>query len=303
MLLYKSVKLKIGLIILAALICGEVSAQRTAVLPANNNVSTIVSPQGAVRYQRQFYLINTNEVQLSGLASGMTINSIGFNVAVSQNIATKGLYRVYLQNTNDNISRMDTNWTTLTQPGTTLYLNSMNPGDYEWQVRANCNSSSVFSPLAYYVLNGDTCKIPTNPLTTNITSSAARLQWTLPAYNTGTYKVEYSERDVVNWISITTSAKFLDVAGLMPATSYQWRISTICGADSTNSETIYFDTNPISSCNNPSGLGFSVLNDTTVSISWNAAGGAQRYDVLYRRINTEMWTSSISLEQLQICQT
>lgn len=279
---------------LAAFICGEVSAQRTAVLPGNNNVSSLVSPQGAVRYQRQFYLINANETQLSGLATGMTINSIGFNIAVSQNIATKGLYRVYLQNTSDNISRMDTSWTTLNQPGTTLYLNSLNPGDYEWQVRASCNNSSVFSPLAYYELNGDTCKIPTNPLTTNVTSSAARLQWTLPAFNTGTYKVEYSERDVENWIITTTSANFLDVAGLMPATSYQWRVSTVCAGDSTKSALTYFDTNPISNCNNPSGLMVSILNDTTASISWAAATGAQRYDVLYRRTNTEQWTSTIS---------
>ncbi|MGB2847303.1 MAG: hypothetical protein WBB93_07030, partial [Saprospiraceae bacterium] len=54
----------LGLFFLA----GELTSQTNSVaLPQNGNVSQSAAPQGALRYQRGFYLITPKEMMASGL--------------------------------------------------------------------------------------------------------------------------------------------------------------------------------------------------------------------------------------------
>src|SRR5258705_9159228 len=91
-------------------------AQQTTVLPGNGNFSQTSGPQGGLRYQRGFYLVTPNEMKANGLVNGMAVNSIGFTIGAKQNATTKGAFKVYLQNTTDSVSRVDTGWTNVTTP-------------------------------------------------------------------------------------------------------------------------------------------------------------------------------------------
>ena len=172
MLLTLLIKRRIGLVLLLMMTFNFIGAQNTVVLPGNGASSSLVAPQGGVKYQRQFYLIDSAEVRRSGLQNGMSVNSIGFTIAALQNHSTRGIFRVYLQNTSDAVSRTDTNWTVVPLPGKVYQLSGLNSGNYEWQVRSNCGTFSAFSPLTEFKINNDTCKSPTHLSTINITNNS-----------------------------------------------------------------------------------------------------------------------------------
>jgi hypothetical protein len=109
---YKIISLLLTCFILA--IGNDVLGQQTTtVLPNNASYSNKSGPQGALRYQRGFYLITPAEMSSSGITAGMNINSIGFTIGRAQNDTTQGQFRLFLQNTTDMVSRADTGWNTV----------------------------------------------------------------------------------------------------------------------------------------------------------------------------------------------
>ena len=116
------------------------SAQQVTVLPGNDNYSQQSGPQGGQRAQRQFYLIKPAEVQASGLPAGI-VNQIGFTIGAPQSSPTKGAFKVWLQNTTDIVSRIDSSWkekTTSFTSDTARYF----PGQYEVQIIPVCVSAA-----------------------------------------------------------------------------------------------------------------------------------------------------------------
>ncbi len=107
------------------------NAQNVVVLPGNSNYSQSSSPQGAVRYQRGFYLITPKEMKANNLPDSAVINSIGFTIGAEQNKKTKGSFKVYLQNTTNTISRIDTNWKSIDTTASSFSAKGLLPGNYE----------------------------------------------------------------------------------------------------------------------------------------------------------------------------
>src|SRR5689334_11334408 len=80
-------------------------------LPNNNSTSgNGRAPQGSTRYNRSIWLITAAEMTASGFANGSVVNSLGFNYATAQNIATTGNITIYLQNTADVTNTKSTTW-------------------------------------------------------------------------------------------------------------------------------------------------------------------------------------------------
>ncbi|MEJ7914324.1 MAG: hypothetical protein WKF70_14275, partial [Chitinophagaceae bacterium] len=157
-------------------------AQNLVVLPSNNNISREIAPQGGARYQRQFYLITAAEMQAAGWSSNTAINAIGFRLAVAQNETTKGAFKVYLQNTTNTQSRLDTAWTNVSVTGTTYKATGLSAGRYEWQVIPVC-TGAAFDTAASVFSSKDlsACPQPTSLSTQNITATTATFKWTAPA--------------------------------------------------------------------------------------------------------------------------
>ncbi|HZI00307.1 MAG TPA: hypothetical protein VEX63_04125, partial [Flavisolibacter sp.] len=145
--------IKFSLLALALIFSAGAGAQSLQVLPGNGKFSPAAAPQGAVRAQRQFYLIDSAELAKAGLSHAILLQSIGFTLAVPQDTTTKGKFRVYLQNTTDKVSRLDTGWTIKTVSKNELHLTGLNAGNYEWQVRTNCTTASPFSPSNFFDVN------------------------------------------------------------------------------------------------------------------------------------------------------
>ncbi len=269
-------------------------AQMVTVLPSNGTYSSQSSPQGSLRQQRNFYLLTAAEMQAAGLAGGTTVNSIGFNLAYPQNINTKGSMRVFLQNTADVVSRNDTAWTVATNVSTNrLALSLLGMGNYEWQVKANCGTSSPFvSSVIFSTANAAGCNMPTSLNTTLVTTTSAQFNWTAPTSTVTKYYVEYSRQDTITWITDSTANNFYAVTGLSPDKNYQWRIRTICGSLFSDLEGSTFTTDNIAACASPGSLLASGITDTLAQVSWTAVTGATFYSLQFRRLGTPQWLNA-----------
>lgn len=292
--------IKIGFILIIGSCCllnlSYINAQNATILPGNSNYSQLSSPQGGLRYERGFYLITPKEVIANGLTNGMVINSIGFTQGVAQNVATKGAFKVYLQNSSDLVSRVDTSWTNLITSGNSYNIPSgMDAGSYEWQVRAVCGSNSPFSTTATFANdNLGPCILPSNISTTNITSTSATFNWEAPTSTVTNYVVEYKNQDSNIWQTATSTGLSYTATDLVASKFYQWRVKAACASNSSEYISTLFSTNNTNVCSSPSALTLGTIGDTTAVLNWVAAIGASYYTVQYRRIGTVNWLSTIA---------
>lgn len=272
----------------------NINAQNTTVLPGNSNFSQLSSPQGGLRYERGFYLITPKELKANGLTNGMVINSIGFTQGIAQNISTKGAFKVYLQNTTDLVSRVDTSWTNVTTAGNSYNIPSaMSAGNYEWQVRAVCGSNSPFSTVATFSNdNLGPCNLPSNISTTNITSTSATFNWEAPTSTVTNYVVEYKNQDTNIWQTAVADGLSYTATDLVASKIYQWRVKAACASYSSDYISTSFSTNNTNVCNSPSALTLGAIGGTTAVLNWVAASGASYYTVQYRRVGTVNWMAT-----------
>lgn len=265
----------------------------TVALPSDGTAAQSLAPQGGFRYQRGFYLINPKEMKSSGLVMNDTINCIGFTIGAAQNDTTKGKFKVYLQNTTDSVSRVDTNWTTITGIlNNSFTATGLFAGSYEWQVKTNCSEFS--SPNQFTNDNFGPCQPPTHLLTSNITSSGATLNWTAPAIGAVKYYVEFKRPEDVSWNRDSTTMTFYILSGLLENKGYQWRVKTKCTTDSSGYSNQEFTTENTDECDEPSSLMTLSTTDTVAKLKWAGVAGADYYTVRFRRMGTVNWQSAIS---------
>ena len=282
---------KISIIAILLLINFAGIAQQTTILPGDENGNQTASPQGGLRYQRGFYLITPTEIRVSGLTTGMVINSIGFTLGTAQDKTVKGAFKVYLQNTSDTVSRVDTSWTIATTSTNSLIIpTGLFAGNYEWQVRSVCGTNSIFSPLTKFSNNNLTaCSAPSNLTTTNISGSSATFNWDAPASAIVKYYIEFKSTDTSLWTNDSTTNLFYTATNLMPGKTYQWRVKTACSSLTSDFLTTSFTTNNIVACNAPGSLSVTNIIDTAATFSWAAATNASYYFLQYRRAGTLAW--------------
>jgi hypothetical protein len=270
----------------------DTMAQQTTALPGDGAVSQERIPQGGLRFQRQFFLITPAEMADSELQSGVEINSIGFTIAAAQNAATQGNLKVYLQNTSDVVSRLDTAWTTDTVATNFFSADDLIQGAYEWQVQAVCNGDvSPFSPLqAFQTADPSECNRPQNLVVSNIMDTSATFNWSAP-YSDGFsgFLVEYSIAGSGNWTSATTTATSFTANGLVSDTIYQWRVSAMCSGDDSPATSASFTTAAPIACDAPGMLANGAITGTTAELSWTAVSDVTYYSVQYRRVGTSAW--------------
>lgn len=278
-------------------LCTPLWGQPALVLPSDGKSVQEIAPQGGLRFQRQLYLITPAEMQGSELTNGMAINGIGFTFAAAQSDTTRGMLQVYLQNTDDVVSRRDISWTFVSSASNAVLLDNLSNGQYEWQVQTICaGDSSSFSPLVTFATaDPEACNAASNLQSSVITSSSALLEWSAPISNEFTeYLVEHAIAGTNDWTSNTTTETQLNISGLTPSTIYQWRVQTICGAATADLINASFSTLGEGECANPTALLGNATGDNSGTLSWTAAADATRHDIQYRPLGSSAWLFGIS---------
>ncbi len=269
---------------------------QVTVLPTNGTGSPQSSPQGALRFQRAFYLITPAEMQASGIGTNTNVNSIGFTLGFPQSFTTKGAFNVYLKNTTDNVGRSDTTWTTVeVMNGADTSLTNLVSSDYEWQVKANCSPSSAFSPSGNFsTANLSLCQPPSNAITTNIGTTTATFEWNAPSSIVDKYYVRYSRLDVEAWTLDSTNTTSYNAINLVNGKSYQWRVFAACASGKSDSTGSSFAT-ASSACGTITGMSVGTVTGTTAQLTWNIVPEITSYTVRFRRAGTEAWYTTNAL--------
>ena len=275
--------------------------QNITVLPYNGSNSAESSPQGGLRYQRQLYLLTPSELSTAGLPSGSLINSIGFTIGAAQDSITKGKFKVYLQNTTDTISRIDTAWTYQTITANNFHITGLLKGNYEWQVATNCSGMRFDTSYSTFSTEqSGTCNRPTSFFTDSIRSTKAFFKWIAPVSTVTKYYIQYSAIDATNWILDSTVNNFYSATNLASNTYYRWRVQTVCAGTGNLSNLspvdASFHTPEITaSCTDPVNLVSGSTTDSTGNVFWQTASGAQYYKIRYRRFEADNWVDNISV--------
>lgn len=165
-----------------------------------------------------------------------------------------------------------TTWLSLNLTSTSANLTGLKGSStYNMRVKAICaNGSSLYSStINFTTLVPPTCNIPASLTTTKITPTTATANWGA-VLNVLNYTFEYKTKASTKWIvapgPITTNS--YTFTGLLPATSYNFRVKTNCnGMSSAYSATASFTT--LSACtgdseaNNSAGTARTTLKSNT----------------------------------------
>lgn len=137
--------------------------------------------------------------------------------------------------------------------------------------------------------------IPANLTTSNITGTAATLNWGAVAGATN-YTVQYKANNSSIWLNGgTTTATVLNLSNLSNNTTYNWQVKTDC---SSFSGIVNFTTTTTSggggggSCNAPANLLASSITTLSATLSWTAVSGATNYTVQYKTSSATTWLTA-----------
>lgn len=171
-------------------------------------------------------------------------------------------------------------------PGATYYLRLMN-------LDPNTQTSGVAYNICITHSAVQACFPPASFSVSGVQSTAATLNWG-GAFNAVGYLVEYRVSGTSTWSSSATANPTLSLSGLACGTTYQWRVSTICGGASGQSAASAiqtFNTNACAaSCPVPGTPATFAVGPDFVDIAWNTANNATYYQVEYRRSVDANWT-------------
>ncbi|MBL0047827.1 MAG: fibronectin type III domain-containing protein [Bacteroidetes bacterium] len=183
------------------------------------------------------------------------------------------------------------NWMNLNSNTTSINLSGLTPSStYEYQVQSNCAiGSSPFSSIANFATGNPSCTITANLSSTNITQTSANIAWDAVA-GASSYLIEYRVVGTNVWTSVSSNTTSESLSGLLPASSYEFHVQTICSASNssafTNAATFATIAPP---CGIAAGLISAGATSTSVSLSWNPVQDATSYSIQYRVSGSSTW--------------
>lgn len=109
-------------------------------------------------------------------------------------------------------------------------------------IRASLLTSIGCDPLVQF------CGVPQTLSVSNITTSAANLQW-LSVSNATSYQVQYKLVTSTIWTNVSTSTNSLNISGLVSGSAYEFQVQSVC-ASGTSAYSSAVNFNTINACSN-----------------------------------------------------
>lgn len=159
--------------------------------------------------------------------------------------------------------------------GTSYTATGLSAGtQYYAHVRSDCGggSFSAWVSTAFTTV----CPAPAAPTVTNITATAADINWNAVSGVSG-YEYAVTTNATPPVSGTATTGTSYNGTGLTPATQYYAHLRSSCGGSFSTWVTVSFTTG-IATCNPPSAPVVSNISNTTADISWNAVSGVLGYE-------------------------
>ena len=142
----------------------------------------------------------------------------------------------------------------------------------------------------------ETCAVPSNPLTSNITEVKAKLNWNaVPGAQQ--YEVWHRETGSADW-----KIKFLGgevtstgINNLICGSEYEWQVRAVCdtvaGIYSEFTTQQSFTTSDCDNCVPPEENSMFTTNITAnkVKVNWDAVAGAVQYEIWFKPVSSDKW--------------
>ena len=177
-------------------------------------------------------------------------------------------------------------------------LTGLNPNkNYQWSVITACSASVSDSALANFTTaSSNSCTPSPSGLAVNVISdTSVALTFTAVA-GASYYNIQYRRVGTNFWtgtIAFTNSVTIK--SGLVPGTSYEWQVNTVCtlGTGSYISGPNFTTLGTIR-CYPPENLVVSSITNSSAILKWSATTGATSYEIRYRLKSTISWTNAIT---------
>ncbi len=136
-------------------------------------------------------------------------------------------------------------------PGATVTLTASKGNSYLWNTGATTQKITVTTAGSYYatvtkacgsstsdptVVTYQSCGNPTGLTVSSITKSSANLSWTGVSCSTN-YNLQYKKSNTTSWTTVVVRGTSRIISKLSPATTYNWRVQTVCTSSSTSNYT------------------------------------------------------------------
>ena len=155
--------------------------------------------------------------------------------------------------------------------GSFWFTSNYNPST-QWATRVGNFSITSCIPV---------CDTPRNVLISNIKATSVQLSWN-PA-GAGSYAIEYALAGTGSWTAAgNTPVTSFIVPGLSPATSYDFRVASMCSGIPVYSLTSTVATGAAVVCSVPSGISTISIAQNSATASWAAVSGAASYTLQYK---------------------
>lgn len=134
------------------------------------------------------------------------------------------------------------------------------------------------------------CKVPFNINANTISGNCTQLTWT-PATDAKKYKFWYRKIGNSDWIERLPPAHVLFLNDLVPNTSYEYKVKTICTADASAWSPVYNFTTLGDLCDRPTTLNnATAITYNAATITWTAETNDVKYKIAYKEAGTSSWT-------------
>jgi Metallo-peptidase family M12/Secretion system C-terminal sorting domain/Fibronectin type III domain len=195
----------------------------------------------------------------------------------------------------------------------TFTVTGLNPTTtYEYEVQSVCSNGATNCPFSttstFTTTAVPTCCGTPSGFIINTTFNGVTISWT-PVSGATSYKFRYRQVGVSGTaINSMTTATSVTLSSLLPGTTYEFQVQSVCGNFATDcpySTIGTFTTNAAPACcGTPSVFTSPTLGTNTATLGWTAIVGAVSYNVHYRAGSTGAWlnlttaTNSIGLSGL-----
>lgn len=205
---------------------------------------------------------------------------------------------------------IEADWVYIPSFSNSSIISGLNSGTtYETKVRSVCLDAlathSPYSPTVTFTTPGG-CNVADGLTLTAISYTSATLQWNSMDDATE-YHVRYKKITGTSWTTVTVSNNFLTINDLLPTSTYQYQVQTVCGvAVTAYSNSLNFTTQTLS-CDIPINLQSVEMAGEGTLLTWVGTDEAVNYEVRYREMGSDDWDSintnatSLMLAHLSDC--
>lgn len=187
-------------------------------------------------------------------------------------------------------------WNTVSSTGTQYQIVNLVPNaDYEVRVRANCGGINNQSPWARAIPFQTERLCPdAGPITVvDSTGTTLTLSWEA-VEGVLNYQVYYRRKDDPNWSTVTgITGTTYTITGLNQITRYEVALRTFCTNGTRSPIGPIRETVTPLLCQRPTMLTVDEVNVTTAVVSWSEVRSAISYELQYREVEAESWTTVI----------